>query len=187
MYLSLFSQGDPVTDVAPTDVASLARSHGRRVFHAAWRVLGDTAQAEDVQQEVFLRLLEKPVGGVASWPAYLTTLATRMAIDRLRRQQRWRRLIPIWHASQRAAFDSTEHDAIRADRARQLRIALCRLKPKEAECFFLRYLHGLEIVAIAQATDMTVNHVSVCLHRATRALEARLADTGNTTSPEVLW
>ncbi len=186
MSVSLSSQGAPMTKAGPTDVASLAHNYGRRVFHAAWRVLGDAAQAEDVQQEVFLRLLEKSVGEVASWSGYLTTMATRMAIDRLRRHQRWRRLIPMWHASEPAAFDSTEHDAIRADRARQLRHALGQLKPNEAECFALRHLHGMEIAAIAQTMDITVNHVSVCLHRATRALEAKLGDTSNATSPEVL-
>ncbi len=186
MSLSLFSRGEPVTDAASTDVASLARSYGGRVFHAAYRVLGSADQAEDVQQEVFLRLLEKPVGDIASWPAYLTTLATRIAIDRLRRHQRWRRLMPVWHATEPVAFDSTEHDAIRADRARLLRRALCRLKPREAQCFTLRHLQGMEIAAIAQASDMTINHVSVCLHRAARALEAQLNDTENTTSPEVL-
>lgn len=186
MPFSPSSRGEPMLDAAPTDVASLARGYGRSVFRAAYRVLGEAGQAEDVQQEVFLRLLEKPVGDIASWPAYLTTLATRMAIDRLRRHQRWRRLLPIWRASEPVAFDSTEHDAIRADQARRLRLALCRLKPKQAECFTLRHLHGMEIATIAQATGMTVNHVSVCLHRAACTLEAQLGTTENPTSPEVL-
>ncbi len=186
MPLSLFSQGEPMTEAEPIDVASLARSYGRSVFHAAYRVLGDANLAEDVQQEVFLRLLEKPVDDISSWPAYLVTLATRMAIDRLRRHQRWRRLLPRWRATEPAAFDSAEHEAIQAQRARLLRKALCTLKPREAECFTLRYLHGMEISAIAKASEMTINHVSVCLHRATRALEARLNDAQTPTSPEVL-
>ena len=170
----------------PCDVASLARAYGRSVFRTAYRLLGDAGQAEDVQQEVFLQLLEKPADEIASWPAYLTTLATRLSIDRLRRQQRWRRLVPVWRAGEPAAFDSTERHAIRADRARQLRLALCRLKPREAECFTLRHLEGLEMSAIAQATGMTVNHVSVCLHRAARALETHLAGTPIPTPAEVL-
>ncbi|MEO8985267.1 MAG: sigma-70 family RNA polymerase sigma factor [Rhodanobacter sp.] len=186
MSVSLSSEGAPMTNADPTDVASLAHTYGRHVFHAAWRVLGDVAQAEDVQQDVFLRLLEKSAGEVTAWPGFLTTMATRMAIDRLRRHQRWRRLIPIWRASVPVAFDSTEHDAVRADRARLLRQALGRLKSREAECFSLRHVHGMEIAAIARTMDMTVNHVSVCLHRAARALEAQLADSGNPTSPEVL-
>lgn len=186
MSLSLFGRGQPMSDAEPTDVASLARAYGRSVFRAAYRVLGDAGQAEEVQQEIFLRLLEKPVGDIASWPAYLTTLATRLSIDRLRRHQRWRRLMPVWRASVAATFDSTEEHAIQADQARQLRLALCRLKPKEAECFTLRHLQGMEIAAIARATGMTANHVSVCLHRAARSLETRLNDSHTATSPEVL-
>lgn len=186
MSLSLFTEGESMTDATTPDVAGLARTYGRSVFQAAYRVLGEASQAEDVQQEVFLRLLEKPVGEVASWPAYLTTLAVRMAIDRLRNRQRWRRLLPMWRATTPPAFDSTEHDAVQAERAHRLRAALCVLKPREAECFALRFVHGMEIAAIAQATGMTSNHVGVCLHRATRALEARLGDAPTTTSTEVL-
>jgi RNA polymerase sigma factor (sigma-70 family) len=174
-----------VTEAAPPDIASLARLYGRTVFMAAYRVLGDVGQAEDAQQEVFLRLLEKPAGDIASWPAFLTTLTVRMAIDRLRSRQRWRRLLPKWRASAPEAFDSTEHDAIQLERARRLRAALCVLKPREAECFTLRFVQGMDISAIAQATGMTSNHVGVCLHRATRVLEARLGETP-TTSTEVL-
>ncbi|WP_158880065.1 sigma-70 family RNA polymerase sigma factor [Rhodanobacter sp. L36] len=185
MPLSLSTESEPVMDAAPPDVASLARAYGRTVFMAAYRVLGDVGQAEDAQQEVFLRLLEKPFGGIASWPAYLTTLTVRIAIDRLRSRQRWRRLLPKWRASSPTAFDSTEHDAVQNERAQRLRKALCVLKPREAECFTLRYVQGLEIAAIAQATGMTSNHVGVCLHRAAQALEARLGET-TTPSTEVL-
>ncbi|MEG3194065.1 sigma factor, partial [Lysobacter sp. D1-1-M9] len=60
-------------DQAPpaTDAAALAREHGRSVFLAAYRVLGNAAQAEDIQQEVFLRVLESRCEGVESWAAYL--------------------------------------------------------------------------------------------------------------------
>jgi RNA polymerase sigma-70 factor (ECF subfamily) len=184
--MSLSTESEPVMDAAPPDIAGLARAYGRTVFMAAYRVLGDVGQAEDVQQEVFLRLLEKPVGQIASWPAYLATLAVRTAIDRLRSRQRWRRLLPKWRAALPASFDSTEHDAVQAERARRLRAALCVLKPREAECFTLRYVQGMEISAIAQATGMTANHVGVCLHRAARALETRLGETPAATSTEVL-
>ena len=83
MPLSLSSEGDPMTDTAPPDVNALARGYGRAVYLAAYRVLGDASQAEDVQQDVFLRLIEKSPADVDSWPAYLAAMATRQAIDRL--------------------------------------------------------------------------------------------------------
>jgi RNA polymerase sigma-70 factor, ECF subfamily len=171
-----------MTDDAPPDVAQLAQLHGRLVFQAAYRVLGHASQAEDLQQDVFLRLLEKPVADVAFWPAYLTTLTVRMAIDRLRRSQRWYRLLPAWRAVAPEEFDSTEQNAVQAERARLLRQALGRLKPREAECFTLCHVQGMDIATVARSTGMSANHVSVSLHRATRALEALLGDTETPTT-----
>ncbi len=96
------------------------RGHGRAVYLAAYRVLGDAGQAEDVQQDMFLRLIEKPPTDVASWPAYLATMATRQAIDRLRSRQRWRRLRPLWKAVEPEAADAVEADAEQAERAQAL-------------------------------------------------------------------
>src|SRR5688572_3415059 len=78
------------------DLGDLARLYGRHVYLTAYRVLGDTALAEDVQQDVFVRLLEHVPDDVVSWPAFLAALATRLAIDRLRRRARWRDLLPRW-------------------------------------------------------------------------------------------
>lgn len=176
MTIPLPAGEQSASDPVDPSVAALAVAHGRQVFHAARRLLGNTSQAEDVQQEVFLRLLEKAPAEVASWPAYLSAMATRISIDRLRRHTRWRRLLPIWVASARQVEDSAELHVMQAQQARRLRIALGRLKPRDATCFSLRYLEGFEISQIATTLGMSRNHVSVCLHRAQRALEAELGD-----------
>jgi RNA polymerase sigma factor (sigma-70 family) len=159
------------------EVAQLAQRYGPQVYRVAHRLLGDPAQAEDVQQDVFLRLLEGGAVAVASWPAYLTTLATRLAIDRMRRQQRWRRLVPLWLLQAPTVSGCTETEGMVAERAQQLRQALTRLKARDAECFALRYLQGLEIAEVATALGITPNLVSVTLHRVTAALRSQLADT----------
>lgn len=177
MTLPLPAGKPPATDAVEPAVAVLAAAYGRQVFHTAHRLLGNTSQAEDVQQDVFLRLLEHPPAEVASWPAYLSAMATRISIDRLRRHSRWRRLLPIWVASVRQDEDSADVRALQAQQAGRLRTAIGRLKPREATCFSLRYLQGFEIPQIATSLGMSANHVSVCLHRAQRALEAELGDS----------
>jgi RNA polymerase sigma factor (sigma-70 family) len=155
---------------ATDDVAALARQYGPTVFRAAWRVLGARQAAEDVQQQVFLRLIESPPQNVESWPAYLTTVGTRLAIDHLRRQRRWRLLAPLWKSDE--PEDSPADDAERAEASRFMRAALARLNPRDASCFVMRHLHGLAPAAIGTALGISENHVSVSIHRARKALEA---------------
>jgi RNA polymerase sigma-70 factor (ECF subfamily) len=151
------------------DIAALARQYGPTVFRAAWRILGTRAAAEDVQQQLFLRLVELPPKTVQSWPAYLTASATRLAIDALRRQRRWRLLAPLWKSEE--PEDSPAEDAERAEAARFMRRALARLNPRDASCFVMRHFHDLAPAAIGAALGMTENHVSVAAHRARKALE----------------
>ena len=159
------------------DVEALAREHGRLVLRAAYRILGDAAQAEDVQQEVFLRLIETDRKGVASWPAFLTASGTRLAIDVLRRRQRWWALLPQWRAQAEVTAESPETLGIETEQATHLRQALARLSRREAQCFALRYLEGLDLPEVAAELRLTENNVGVILHRARRRLQAILDDT----------
>lgn len=168
---------------ASDDPAALARQYGPLVFKAAYRVLGDAALAEDVQQDVFLRLLEARPDAVKSWPAYLTASAARAAIDVLRRQRRWWRLLPLWQMQAPSEAPSAEDAGMAREQAQRLRSALAGLPRREAQCFGLRYLQSLDIGEIAQALRMTENNVNVTLHRARRRLEAQLGAATVETTP----
>ena len=173
---------------ASDDPEALARQYGPLVFKAAYRVLGDASLAEDVQQEVFLRLIEARStdawpDAVKSWPAYLSASAARAAIDVLRRQRRWWRLLPVWRMHALDEAPSAEDTGMAREQAQRLRSALAKLPRREAQCFGLRYLQSLDIGEIAQALSMTENNVNVTLHRARRRLEPQLGDTTMETTP----
>jgi RNA polymerase sigma factor (sigma-70 family) len=173
---------------ASDDPEALARQYGPLVFKAAYRVLGDASLAEDVQQEVFLRLIEARSAevwpdAVKSWPAYLSASAARAAIDVLRRQRRWWRLLPLWQMHAPTEAPSAEDTGLAHEQAQRLRSALAKLPRREAQCFGLRYLQSLDIGEIAQALSMTENNVNVTLHRARRRLEAQLGDATMETTP----
>ena len=168
---------------AAHDPETLARDYGPLVFKAAYRILGDAALAEDVQQDVFLRLIETRPDDVHSWPAFLSASATRSAIDVLRRQRRWWRLLPLWQMHAPAEAPSPEDCGLAHEQAQLLRNALARLPRREAQCFGLRYLQSLEITEIAQTLKMSANNVNVTLHRARRRLEAQLGSAGMEITP----
>lgn len=70
--------------------ASLYDRYAKPAYNLALRMLGDAAAAEDVVQEVFLRLLDRLRGfrGDAPFGAWLRRLVANAAIDELRRR-RW--------------------------------------------------------------------------------------------------
>ena len=154
---------------------TLVKLYGAAVIKAAYRVLGDMAHAEDVAQDVFLRLIEAHPPQVNSWPAYLTAAAVRGAIDVLRRRQRWWRLSAFLPTTN-VLSESPEQLGIEQDRARRLRQALGKLPAREAQCFGLRYLQGFELSEIAEALALSINSVNVALHRARKRVEMQVAE-----------
>lgn len=68
----------------------LVNAHGRRVFNLAYRFMGRADEAEDVTQEIFVKVYRsldrfRPSDG--SFPAWLMTVARHHAIDRYRRRR----------------------------------------------------------------------------------------------------
>ena len=61
------------------------RQHSRFVFKVAYGVLRNSHDAEDVVQEVFLRVHRNGTRGVRDLPGWLATIAFRLAIDRTRK------------------------------------------------------------------------------------------------------
>jgi DNA-directed RNA polymerase specialized sigma24 family protein len=58
--------------------------HRDRLFGIAYRMLGSRADAEDVLQDAWLRWHEQDASELRSTEAWLTTMVTRLAIDKLR-------------------------------------------------------------------------------------------------------
>jgi RNA polymerase sigma-70 factor (ECF subfamily) len=67
-----------------------AASHRPRLLRIAYRMLGTTADAEEVVQEAYLRLHTSAPRRVDNTQAWLTAVTTRLAIDRFRRLRRER-------------------------------------------------------------------------------------------------
>ena len=73
----------------------------RRVFHIAYGVLGDSADAEDVAQEAFLRAYRKfdSLREAAKFRAWVNRIAFRLALNRRRGMRRRLTRDSAWHAA----------------------------------------------------------------------------------------
>ena len=70
------------------DWNALVREQGPAVFRIAFRILGNTADAEEVMQDAFCEAWQvQKSREVANWPGLLRKMAVLRAIDKLRRRR----------------------------------------------------------------------------------------------------
>jgi RNA polymerase sigma-70 factor, ECF subfamily len=128
-----------------------------RLLAIAYGMLGSSVEAEDVVQEVFARWHEADRSAVRSPPALLTTMVTRLAIDRLRSAERRRvEYVGPWLPE---PLVSELDPAEVVSEAEQLSIALLatleRLNPVERAVFLLRDVFDFDYAEVAEIVEKT--------------------------------
>jgi RNA polymerase sigma-70 factor (ECF subfamily) len=167
-----------VTNQPPGEVETLFRAHHGRVFRTAQRVTGSAADAEDVLQTVFLRLIKgQEAYDLSQNPeAYLSRAAINASLDLLRARTRARSvgLDDVDSDSLPSKFQSPE--AEHADRELQtlVRQAVARLGKTAGEMFVLRYYEGYDNHEIAGLLKTSPLVVGVVLHRARTKLRKEI-------------
>jgi len=181
--------------VEPIAYEDLYRAHYPRVLRLCRQLLQDTCEAEDVAQEVFLKLFraqQSPQQSMA-WGAWLTRVAVNACHDR-RRSGWWR----WWRAPQGRDRGSAISDKVLPEEAllarrdeqpltleeemlsrevrRQIWQAFEELPPRQQEVFVLRYQEGWTIAAVADALGVSSGSVKRHLFRAVRHLRLALGD-----------
>ena len=122
-----------------------------RLVNLATRVLGDHTEAQDVVQQAWLRL-HATDAEIDSLPAWLTTVTTRLCLDRLRS----RTPVPTDDVEPREAGGDPADDVALADTVGvALQVVLDRLSPGERVAFVLHDTFGVEFPTIAAVLDTT--------------------------------
>lgn len=122
-----------------------------RLLGLASRVLGDAAEAEDVVQQAWLRL-DRADTDIESLPAWLTTVTTRLCLDRLRA----RRAVPEDDLEvTETAPDPAEEVALADSVGVALQVVLDRLPPRERVALVLHDSFGFEFPTIAAVLETT--------------------------------
>jgi RNA polymerase sigma-70 factor (ECF subfamily) len=152
----------------------LVNRHQISAWNTAYRFLGNKADAEDVAQDAFLRILDS--GGryqpTAGFRTYLYRIIARLCFD-LSRRQSLRRRPPPRDVPQDQP--SPEDLLILDERAAAVRRALDTLPAAQKMAVILRYYENLgyrEIATVLKTTDKGAERL---LARARAALENRLA------------
>ncbi len=133
------------------DQTDLFEAERPRLVSIASRVLGDHAEAEDIVQQAWLRLHTTDTQ-IDNLPAWLTTVTTRLCLDRLRA----RTPVPMDDVDPGETADDPADDVALADTVGlALHVVLDRLAPRERVAFVLHDSFGFEFSTIAALLDTT--------------------------------
>jgi RNA polymerase sigma-70 factor (ECF subfamily) len=167
----------PAPELPPAnDVATLFEQHHERVFRVARRITGDAADAEDVLQTVFLRIMRREEAPLRSEDAasYLHRAATNASLDLLRRRKAARSepIVDVERFRDHEPSPLTLHEG--TEIRERVRGALAALNPRAAEIFVLRYFDGYGNREIARMLNTSWSTVAVTLHRTRAKLQKDL-------------
>jgi RNA polymerase sigma-70 factor (ECF subfamily) len=178
------SDAQLVTSIARYNEVALAeayRRHGGAVFGLAKRVLHNATEAEDVTQEVFLRLWNEPDRfdpARGSLRSFLLAQAHGRAVDAVRSSssRRARETRDAMRTAE-AAYDMQREvwDLAVADQVSQ---AMGELPEEERRAIELAYFDGCTYREVAQLLDQPEGTIKSRIRNGMRRMRAVLADTG---------
>ena len=144
-----------------------------QVLRTAYRILGNWADAEDVAQDVFIRLHRNGLNfpNVAALSSWLYRVTVNLCLDRARSARPWDELSEMPSKSA-----SAEADAIRDEQRKQLMAALGKLPAKERAAIVLREIEGLSTSEVAEALGSTETTVRSQVSKAMGRLRTLLTE-----------
>lgn len=164
----------------------LVETHRRFVFHLAFDLTGNFQDAEDLSQEVFIRIfrsLRKFRGDckLSSW-LYTITTNTWIELDRTSHARFHHLLAPLEEDTVESLQvrcesyrDDPERSAEKSFIRNHIQNALSVLSPRERSVFALRFFHDLKLAEIAEILGITEGAVKSHVFRAVKKMQKKLS------------
>lgn len=166
----------PGTNPAASEMSwdEIVRTHGDRVYKLAYRLSGNRHDAEDITQEVFIRVfksLDRYEPG--SFTGWLHRITTNVFLDMVRRRSKVR-INPIGEdTAQMPSGDPTPEQSLQdAHLDPDLQDALDDLAPEFRAAVVLCDVEGLTYEEIGEVLGIKVGTVRSRIHRGRRNLRA---------------
>ena len=150
---------------------TVVREHARFVFRVAYGVLRNSHDAEDVVQEVYLRVHRSGIKDVEDIRAWLARVTFRLAIDRIRRPQ----ALELPEIEMASAEPDAEHLAIHRQRVEQVHKLIAALPEELRYPLVLSAIEDLNSRQIAEVLGIPESSVRGRVFRARQMLKEKLS------------
>ncbi|MBS4208914.1 RNA polymerase sigma factor [Bacillus sp. FJAT-50079] len=150
-----------------------------RVYYTAYYILKDRELAQDVVQETFVKAFAHmdTVKDGEKLGAWLAAIASRTAIDYVRKIKRWNEIVTedVIINEQIIEQASTVESIVEERALKELLLKeIDELKPDHKQVLILKYLYDMKYEEIAQALDLNIATVKSRTHRAKLKLREAL-------------
>ncbi|PLR99787.1 RNA polymerase sigma factor SigX [Bacillus sp. T33-2] len=155
----------------------LYRKYHHDVFQFLFYMVKNKEQAEDLVQEVYIRVLRSydRFEGKSSEKTWLFSIAKNVAIDHFRKTKGWKqRLLETFDVSARQIKDNhpvPEELAMQNEEIRFMYRCLDQCTVDQRMVIIMRYIHELTISETAEALSWTESKVKTTQHRALKTLK----------------
>jgi RNA polymerase sigma-70 factor (ECF subfamily) len=145
-----------------------------RIYTVIYRIVGDSAQAEDLALETFMRLYQRPPRTRVNIQGWLYRVATNLGLNHIRsRKRREQYEVEAGKISLKSAPSENPDVAVeRAEERQRVRKTLAQIKPRSAKILVLRY-SGLSYAEVAEAVGVSSKSVGTLIARAEKEFEQR--------------
>jgi RNA polymerase sigma-70 factor, ECF subfamily len=154
---------DSLKTKQPEALGCLYDRYGGVVYGVALKVLQSQPEAEDLTQEIFLSLWQRPIDPAKHGHLlrYLITMTRSRAIDKLRSRSRKLNLVQRWgqNAVAETQAPTPVEQAVTNERSQQVRQALAQLSTEQRQVIELAYDAGLSQSEIAQQLNKPLGTV----------------------------
>jgi RNA polymerase sigma-70 factor (ECF subfamily) len=155
---------------------------GRRIFTLAYYLVGNNEDAEDVAQEVLIRLWNNrdKVDG-ARLPAWVARVTRNACMDHLRKQRSYRAIVSEQDGEETLSDASDQSPDPRSmletsDLKGRIEEALGRMEEPYRSVVIMREIQGMAYAEISEALEIPMNTVKTNLHRGRQMLREQLRE-----------
>ncbi len=165
----------------PQAMADFYDRYGRMTYALIFRMVRNTAAAEDLVQETFLRIwnriqaFDAEKGALGPW---VLTVARNRAIDYIRSVdgRMAQNTFELERMEQPAVFRGFDDDLLNMDRVRMLKAAFEKLTPNQRVALELAYYEGLSQTEMAERMQQPLGTVKTWVRTALKVLKEQLGE-----------
>lgn len=154
----------------------LVMPYSDRIYRMAFRLMGNREEAEDVVQEVYLRLWgkRKELKNYNSIEALSIRITRNLCLDSLRRRKTGMEVMKAEQVKGEQHSDTPSETLEKKEEAEVLRTLIAALPEPQRSLVHLRHFEGKEYDEIAQMVNMNVNAIRVSISRARKQMRVML-------------